>query len=255
VVYQYYPGKRMQITAYNDALKICRDKTRWLLAIDLDEFVFCPNTTVEVGCFSKKLREFEAFDQVTFGWLIFGHQGYKTTPDGLIIENYKQRMPYDFSRATKSIIKPQKAIAMWPHIHKMGKDNLSVSADKKLVSRKHHLLDSNSTAELVSLQHVDIGSVPSDNVRINHYYIKSREHLIKKLEKSGASDATVQLRSRKVGEYLYISSNSKIFDDGMSMWIEPVKKAIENRRAHTAILAIDMALPDHHQHIDDRLAV
>jgi hypothetical protein len=76
VTFTQLPGKTFQLAAYNHAIRASRGQTRWLAAIDLDEFLF-PVATETV---SEVLKDFEDCPAVAFNWQCFGSSGLLKRP-------------------------------------------------------------------------------------------------------------------------------------------------------------------------------
>lgn len=79
-----------QIDIYNDhILPIAKAKTKWLLVVDLDEFVYNPK-----GCkFIEILAKYRHFGGVACPWVFFGSSGFIEQPNK-VVDNFVTRQSY-----------------------------------------------------------------------------------------------------------------------------------------------------------------
>ena len=66
VEYQYFPGRRRQLAAYDDCFERHRFETRWIAVIDIDEFIV-PKTDDSIPQF---LHHVEGCAAVEINWLV-----------------------------------------------------------------------------------------------------------------------------------------------------------------------------------------
>ncbi len=130
VDYTFFPGEKMQLPAYNDCIEKHKMDTRWLAVIDLDEFLV-PVKYDNMTDFLATIPENVA--QIIIPWVIFGSNGHKNKPRGLVTANYTMRAKRNW--LYKSIIKPQFVIHMGCHEHDVAGATKSV---RMSVCRVHH---------------------------------------------------------------------------------------------------------------------
>lgn len=112
-----WPGTGVQMEAYNNCVFNFKKTTKWLLVVDCDEFV----VPKEKDTISEILVDYEkpGIGGLGINWQIFGSNGYKNRPDGLVVENYTQAMPKEHieSRHIKSCVLMEnvKSVAYDPH--------------------------------------------------------------------------------------------------------------------------------------------
>jgi glycosyl transferase family 92 len=167
---QIYP----QQGAYNDCLNRHRKQARWIAFIDIDEFLFSPTGKP----LPEVLREFEMYPGVVVNWRMFGTNGWKHPPEGLVTENFLMRAPnpYPDHQFVKSIVNPRAAINnAGPHYfqlrgHPVGEDRVPVQSPFRT-----------PTADLL---------------RINHYYSKSEEDFRRKTSRPMANIGMVKIEQR-----------------------------------------------------------
>ena len=153
-----WPDEPGQITAYKHCVEHNRDRARWIAFIDLDEFLFSP-ALVPVP---EVLADYESHPGVVVNWATFGTSGHKTTPAGLVLENYTLRARDDsvFNHHVKSVVDPRRTVGprgVNPHAF-VYTDGFAVDETGRPVDRKPFGQTDRTSFE---------------RLRINHYYIKS----------------------------------------------------------------------------------
>lgn len=97
---------KWQIAAYDHALMLSREKSKWLACIDIDEFI-CPIKANNLGQF---LQNYEYAGGLTINWVMFGTSGvYDLLPGELAIDKLTRRFPLEWkeNRMVKSIVRPK----------------------------------------------------------------------------------------------------------------------------------------------------
>lgn len=111
VEYKYFPGKCMQLPAYQDCINRHRNDVRWIMFIDLDEFVVPHKNQVLRILLEKQPKN---VGQISMAWLCFGSDGHIKRPDGLVIENYTRRSKKITN--CKSIVNPRVVYRSFVHV-------------------------------------------------------------------------------------------------------------------------------------------
>ena len=151
------PGKCMQLYAYNTAIDITRQESKWLALIDADEFLF----SVE-GKLSDKLKEYEEFGGVAVNWVVFGANGHKTRQSSVLKTHTRRNSKVNLQ--VKSVIQPSKVkVCVNPHFVNYLPGFFAVDEDKQPVSGPFNR------------------KLSANILRINHYYCKSEEEYIQKV--------------------------------------------------------------------------
>lgn len=149
-------GKGRQIDAYQRAIKLAKNETKWLAVIDLDEFILPlePNKTV------LDILEEQKRSALLVGWMIYGSNGYLHKPNGLVVDNYRYHAPDNFIADYKSIINPRKVLEIKnPHYFKMlGKT--TDETGKRIFQYPY-------------INRPEAVPASKKKIRINHYYSKS----------------------------------------------------------------------------------
>lgn len=130
VDYTFWPGEKMQLPAYNDCIEKYKMDTKWLAVIDLDEFL--------VPVKHDNIPEFLAtvpsnVAQLIIPWVIFGSNGHKEKPDGLVTTNYTMRAKRNW--LYKAIVNPRMVLHMGCHEHDVAGATKSILMS---VMRVHH---------------------------------------------------------------------------------------------------------------------
>jgi hypothetical protein len=169
VEYTFFPGKRQQVIAYNDALQRYRYTSFWLAFIDIDEFL----VPVEAETISGFLRDFEDVPGIEVNQVLYGSSGHKKKTDGLVIERFKDHSPFDFinNRGVKSIVNPRYVFFMLTaHVAEYFDGEWSVDTNKNKNIK--------GSLDRPALH---------DKLRRNHYACKSFEEFTSRIDLGRAS--------------------------------------------------------------------
>lgn len=82
-----WPGAAQQSPAIQHCLDQHRGMARWIAFLDDDEFLF---PTVESDL-REVLPRYKSYAGVAVCWLLFGSNGHRTRPQGLVTQNYRRR--------------------------------------------------------------------------------------------------------------------------------------------------------------------
>lgn len=151
VTWTDFPGRQMQAPAYNDAISKYKNETKWMCALDLDEFIVLKKHKT----INEFMQNFNDCFQVSARWMFYGSSGHIKQPKGLVIENFTKHAKECVS-TFKSIFNPRLAI------------------DADLV---HNMI---GVGKWVDENKVELGKAkPSvDIIQINHYFIKSKDEFV-----------------------------------------------------------------------------
>ncbi len=167
VDYKYWPGRRMQLAAYDDCLENHRFESRWIAFIDLDEFI----VPLKDSSIPEFLKRFEDFSVVEVNWLIYGSNAQKTRTEGTMMERFTAHSLPDhiLNRHMKSIVNPRKVYVMIG-CHEAARISGS-AADSHGNPIRKNFRDREPQ---------------QDVIRINHYAVKSYEEFVGKKERGSA---------------------------------------------------------------------
>lgn len=161
VEYVFWPGKKMQLPAYDDCFEKHRTETRWLAIIDLDEFIM----PIKNKNIPEYLHQMEDFSSVEINWLVYGSGGAKERQPGSVMERFRcHSLPeHKLNTHVKSIVDPRRVCTMIgcheaARISGFAADSHGTPLSKGFRDRKPQ----------------------QDIIRINHYAVKSYEEFLSK---------------------------------------------------------------------------
>jgi hypothetical protein len=166
---------------YTETIKKYRNKTKWLAAIDADEFIVpvkYEKITDVLDELEKSIMKHRTFVSLAIHWVVYGYGIHYHKPDGLVTENYWKSD--GGNKWIKSIINPRTAIDFfdshyakyfwWKYgVNENGK-TIKGSADEKMTE-------------------LDI-----QKIRINHYLTKSYEEYAERILKNRAGNESYTKR-------------------------------------------------------------
>lgn len=168
VEYTFWPGRRQQIPAYDDCIERHRLDTRWLMFLDLDEFV-----VPERGTFAEYLHTMERHPSVELNWLIYGSNGQREKRPGKVMDRFTRHAEADYqlNRHVKSVVDPRRVACMTGCHEAARLPGTGPSV--------------NSRGEAI-VENFKYRPPVHDNVRVNHYAVKSYEEFLTKRERGRA---------------------------------------------------------------------
>lgn len=173
VEYQYFPGRRRQLAAYDDCFERHRFETRWIAVIDIDEFIV-PKTDDSIPQF---LHHVEGCAAVEINWLVYGSSGARTKTGGDVMQRFrKHSLPeHRLNTHVKSIVDPRQVCCMIG-CHEAAR----ISG---------YTVDSHGCA----VRNCFRDRIPQhDVIRINHYAVKSYEEFMEKKARGRARTDTLR---------------------------------------------------------------
>ncbi len=201
-----FPGKAMQMPAYEDAIEKFRFTCRYMAFIDIDEFIF-PKTNRSIA---QVADEVLSRDKTAAGLVIneqiFGTNGHEVADYSRgVLERFTRRAPTDWIFTTedkytagniyiKSVVNPRCVDYLCgPHYAVYFGDLKSISSD--------------------GVENFYAGNFPiaADKIVVNHYVIKSREEFYNKRRRG-----CVFKGNRVLDEnYFNAQDRNEVFDDGI----------------------------------------
>ena len=171
VEYTLIKGKGRQLDAYNDAIKKHKDQCRWMAFLDMDEYLMPAKPFEPIAKVVSELTRKAGGGAVGVGvnWCIYGTSHLEKTPKGLTSENfiYRGTNKRGGNYHIKTVCNPRFVKDyISPHypLFKVGAYNVNDSDGERLWG--WFCLD-----------------VKWQNLRVNHYYCKSKEQYIKKISR------------------------------------------------------------------------
>lgn len=207
VEYTFFPGKMRQLDAYNDAIERHKNECRWMAFLDVDEFImptvpFKPITEIVSDIVYNSGKGAVGLG---INWVVYGSSNFKEKPQGFVMDNFLHRSEKTHWSCfmVKTICNPRMvAYYISPHypLYKTGGYSVSESDGKRQYGWFHH-------------------NVTYKNVRINHYFTKSRQEYVKKRNR-GLADRLGQYDMAMFDKY----DLNDIYDESMKVYSEKIKK-------------------------------
>ncbi len=150
-----------QVLAYNHCLDNIRGKVKWLMFIDIDEFLF----PVKCDNLQEFLKSYEEFGAICATWIMFGTSDIDHIPDNkLLIESLimRENITKDARAYVKSIVQPEKIKTF--HVHtgiEFYPSYFQINPDK--IKFQGHQLPPLTT---------------TDKLRINHYWTRDKNFFL-----------------------------------------------------------------------------
>lgn len=190
VTLRSWPLPYPQLKVYRHCVNHHWRENRWIAFIDLDEFLFAPETPH----LPERLASYECHPGVGVNWAMYGSNGHVERPPGFVTLNYTRRAGFALRVRQKQMLEPGgdparfedyrpyccfiKTIAnpalirgIWtPHGFRYADDALAVDENEQPIRHPFE----NSLTERVSVR----------RLRINHYWSRSLADLHAKLERT-----------------------------------------------------------------------
>lgn len=203
VEYTLIKGKGRQLDAYNDAIVKHKDECRWMAFLDMDEYLMPTKPFEKIYNVVSELisKAGKGAAGIGVNWCIYGSSHLNKKPEGLITENFIYRgTEKDWGNYhIKTICNPRLVKNyISPHypIYKLGGYNINDSDGKRLWGWFCH-------------------DVKWQNLRINHYYCKSKEQYIQKISR-GFGDRVGEYDMKQFNDY----DPNDVKDESMLVYVE-----------------------------------
>jgi len=207
VTYIYLPGKCMQLPAYNDAITRFKNQNSWMGFVDSDEFIVISKSNSLINF----LKDFEADGALGINWIIFDSNGQLNRPHkGFVIDNFTQIYQNDnhpINRHIKTIVQPTRVkYYVSPHF-------CILKDGAKIVDENHQPIQIPFSAKN-----------NTSKIRINHYFSKSKQELIKKINRGLADKKEKRILLKSL--YDFSDDGAKKSDIDLSDFVEKLRKTI-----------------------------
>lgn len=191
IEYIFWPGKKRQIDAYNDAIKKHLYQYKYMMFFDTDEFLVADELLRGKSLFDI-LDSFYKIDNkiacLGINCLIFGSSGWIEDPQCGVIDAFTKSAVDDFewNQLVKSCVIPSRIVG-WvnPHLPLQAFGFKRVNLDGKKITQPRNDLPSRR------------------DIRLYHYFVKNMKHFQEKVEK-GMADRNAK---RSVDEFYYYDKN------------------------------------------------
>lgn len=169
-----------QVLAFSHAIRNFGHRFRWMIFIDVDEFLF-PMRKMGLMDVLDKLSD---FPQISVPWTMFGRNGLDRVPETGVVKNFDQcmRSPLSYPRALnfKVIVDPSRVTAV--RVHGFDVDGVGQSINDVGRLAAH---GARKTEKFLSNQ----------ELQLNHYYTRGVQDLEEKLHRG--SNKTVEANQHR----------------------------------------------------------
>ncbi|MBR3499599.1 MAG: glycosyltransferase family 92 protein [Selenomonadaceae bacterium] len=200
-----WSGKLMQYPAYNDAVEKFRFECRYMMFIDIDEFIFPKSTRSITEVADEILARNPNAASLAINWQVFGSNGQIDADYSRgVLERFTRRAPSNWilidergikegNNIVKSINNPRLIRHIFhPHFANHFNSKFAVNSDGKHVPGWSN------------------EPVLADKIVVNHYYTKSAEEYRKtKLQRGYANEARSPYGDKNFSKY----DRNEVFDD------------------------------------------
>jgi hypothetical protein len=159
----HFPGPTKQLEAYTLFSVAYKNKCKWAAFIDCDEFIVLKKH----NNISELLLEYDACSGIVLNWKMFGTSHHVKYEDEPVLSRFK------YCSSTMNI--HYKSIVKLSLVHSFSNPHRALTFDNKLYDLDMRLIDD------------DFNREGNDNIAcIHHYYTKSEEEFIKKINRGRA---------------------------------------------------------------------
>lgn len=196
-----------QVIAFAHAILNFGSRFRWMAFIDVDEFILPKaGRTIEEALVGAK-----GFPNISLPWHMFGTSGHEKRPAGLVTRNYVLRAADPMSRMKnvmnfKCIVDPCSISEVSVHHFCTKEFNDSTSND----SGNIYSLNQRKMKQFYS----------SSYIQLNHYYTKSMEEFMKKIERGGVSPTLWEKRKTRLCTALENIEKAQVEDFSMVEFLD-----------------------------------
>lgn len=198
-----------QVAAYNDCLKRTRSLCEWVLFVDSDEFLIPPDTNTLIDSLVARCGQYNA---MALNWLMYGSSGLADTNGRLVLESFTSHASFDFapSRHVKCLIRPEAT-------------HHCVNPHYFAVSGGYCDVNGRPIAEWMVPGVVQPEGAVYSDWRLHHYFIRSRAHWERRLQRKRWSDPAGNRTEKDFKSY----DRNDIFDDRAVPFAARVREQIE----------------------------
>ena len=200
--------KHAQIKLYNKYFLPIKNDSKWMMIIDLDEFVYSRNGYETIPDYLKTVNR--VVSKITLFWKMYGSSGFIKQPDGIIHNFVNRSKSINIVTGLKQIVNTSLIIKFDIHEHRVYNDHLCVSSNNRVVSirNKDYNLSDTDTATCLS----------NSSVHLNHYRTQSYEWFknVKMTRGDVYSSEKIHLRTNK---YFKEYDTNDVFDNELSLKI------------------------------------
>lgn len=140
-----------------------RQKTKWLIIADLDEFFYCHNSDM-----STMLKDYEQYDYIASCWRWFGSNGLIQHPADIRVALTTRKE--ELTPTPKYIIQPKNIDSHYLSAHYVGGGYKNFTDLSNVFRLNHYVIQSKEFYEKVKMTRGDVGGPLGDNIRDWNYF-------------------------------------------------------------------------------------
>lgn len=196
-----------QVLAFAHAILNFGADFRWMAFIDVDEFLLPKASSTIEGA----LAAAKGFPNISLPWHMFGPGGHKTRPSMPVTRAYTMRARDPMSRLKnvmnfKCIVDPCAVSEVSVHhFHTKEFGDKTANDEGKVVT-----LDKRKSPDFYSARHL----------QLNHYYTRSEEEFMRKIERGGVSPTPWEKRKTRLSIALENIERDQVEDRSMVNFID-----------------------------------
>ncbi len=205
---------RIQTAAYNHAVANFGRRYRWMMFLDIDEFVF-PKQGRDLN---ETMAAFDGVPAVSFPWQMFGPSGHKRRPDTLVVEAYRERAAFPFTPETASLLNyktiADPTVIKWAHTHycELWDDDGAMFND--------------AGQRFWRFDRFNLQYATAERIQLNHYFTRSYEEFEQKIAKRRVSKEGRTDHRQGLEYQLGCINRNTVRDDGAVRFAGDVKAAL-----------------------------
>lgn len=224
VDYPDEPDVRPQLGAYNLLTKMCPVDVDAIAFVDADEFITPMGRATSVVPILTEIFSDPEVGGLALNWACFGSAGQKFWEEGLVIERFLRRalLRFPVNQHYKAVVRPEN-VDHWitPH-HAVLTSGSYVDAKGRDLVYRDGRQDSLSK------------NIVWENLRINHYVVKSFEEFVLRKSPKGSATKAGRIKHRK---YFELHDKNHVECDAMLAFVPAVKAEVARLEA---VLASDL---------------
>jgi hypothetical protein len=171
VSYYYRPERHKQTFHYNEIFNIIKNKTKWLIIADVDEYIYNRKKGNTIKDYLETLN-YNKIAAIQMNWKMFGSNGHKKQPKN-IRKSFTLRK-YEFDENVKSIINTSltDSLNIHTHTHTHTHSDKNIIKNPEELALNHYAIMSEEYFRNVKMTRGAADDPNMDNIRDMDYFNK-----------------------------------------------------------------------------------
>jgi hypothetical protein len=200
--------KHSQIYLYNKYFMPIKKFSKWMMIIDLDEFVYSRKNYNKITDYLKNVNK--NISKIALFWKMYGSSGYIDQPDSIIHSFVNRSNILNIGMWTKQIVRTSQVKMFKVHNHLVYNEIMYIGSNNKIVkirNKQKYLSENDSMTCLSNLE-----------LHLNHYCIQSYKWF--KNVKMTRGDVIYDTHDNfRNDEYFRNNDTNDVFDNELSLKI------------------------------------